>query len=75
MFEAINAFVYLEADPSKVVEACGVIFIHKFLRGVRELDPDIFWVVERHPEVEVFDVKAGEACIWCGDDAVDEELG
>ena len=72
MFEAVDTFVDLKVDPSNVSKSGEVIFINKFLRDVGKFDSDIFWLVERCAKVEVFDVKAGKAGIWCGYDAVDE---
>ena len=56
-------------------EVCQVIFVNEFLWDVGKFDSDIFRVVKGRAEVEVFYIKAGEACIWCGDDTVDEEFG
>ena len=72
LFEAVDAFVDLEVNPVAVRKSGEVIFITKFLRDVGKFDPDIFWLVKRRAEVEVFHVKAGKACIWRGDDTVDE---
>ena len=45
------------------------------MRDVGKFYSDIFWSVKGRAEVEVFYIKAGKACVWCGDDAVDEEFG
>ena len=72
LFEAVEAFVDLEVNPVAVCKSGEVIFINEFLRDVGKFDPDVFRSAKRRAEVEVFYVEAGKACIWHGDDAVDE---
>ena len=75
MLEAVDAFVDFEVNPPTVCEACEVVFVDEFLRDVGKFDSDIFWSVERCAKVEVFDVEAGKAGVWRGDDAVNEQFG
>ena len=75
MFEAVDAFVDFEVDPPPVSKSGDVVFVYEFLRDVGKFDSDIFGSVQRRAEVEIFDVKAGKAGVWRGDDAVNEQFG
>ena len=71
LFEAIHALVNFEVYPSFVIIVREVIFGDEFLRDDGDLDADVFRSVERCAKIEVGDIIACKACIFCGEDAVE----
>ena len=74
LFEAVHSISDFKVDPPIVYLFSQVVFVDEFLWNDRDLDADIFRPIEWHPQVEVFDVKAGEFCIWCSKYTVGDEF-
>ena len=68
----IDTFSNFEIDPAIMGFVCEVVFLENFIRNVGKADARIFVAVRRGVQVEVSDVKNGEACITVRDDAVEK---
>ena len=73
--KAVYTFANLEIYPAIAGFVGDVVLPEKFIRNIGEADARIFVAVERGVQVEVSDVKTGEACITARDYAVEKEFG
>ena len=64
MFEAVDAFVDFEVNPTMMCEGSKVVFVNKFLWDVAEFDPDVFGAVQWRAQVEIGNVEAGKFPVW-----------
>ena len=51
-----------------------VLFIDSF-GDLVDWDPHVFVALHWCVQVEVFNIESAESCVWCGDDAVEQNLG
>ena len=67
--------LHFKVDPTIADEILMCVFVNEFFRDVGDLDADVFRLVQRCVEIEVFEIKGGKASIGLGEYTVDEEFG
>jgi hypothetical protein len=72
--QAINAATNFEKNPAVVCEGEKIIFVDELVRNIGELNVDVFGMIERSCEIEVFDIVTDEFCTGAREDAVDLKL-
>jgi hypothetical protein len=58
--ETVHAMAHLELDPGVTGKLVELVLVDQFLGGVRKLDADVLWPVDRGVKIEVLDVHGGK---------------
>ena len=72
--QAVNAATNFEINPAVVCEGEKIIFVDELIRNIGELNADVFGMIERSCEIEVFDIETSEFCTGTRENAVDLKL-
>ncbi len=72
--KAIQSMMHFKVDPEVTDKIFELVFSDEFFWDVRNLDADVFWLVQGGAEIEVLKIHCGKASIGLGEYAVDEEF-
>jgi hypothetical protein len=72
--KAVHAASHFEVDPTVMDEIFMCVFIDELCGDFGDLDADVFWSVQGGVEVEVLEIKGGEASLALGEYTVVEEF-
>jgi hypothetical protein len=72
--EAVHAASYFKVDPAVTDEIFECVFVDEFFGDVGDFDADVFWLVQRGVEVEIFEIRDCKASPTLGEYTVDEEF-
>ena len=72
--KAVDAFDYLEVDPTVVDMVHEIVFINKLLRDIIKADENELLLIEGSAEVYIADVEGTEFSTTARENAVDHEF-
>ena len=75
LWEAIHPFAYFNIDIAIFDKQVEVVVFHDGQWYIGDADAHVFIAFHICVEVEIFEIHAHEACIGCGDGAVEKYFG
>ena len=73
--ETVHAASNFDVDVAIVEQWAQVIVFNDGVGEHPNGDTHILISFHWRAEIEIFEIRSQELCIWCGDDAVDQEFG
>ena len=71
MGKSVTSLANFKVDPAISISAQEIVFLDEFVRDIRELDANIFWIMHRSVQIEVFKINGAEPSSFPGEDTVE----